>query len=176
MSTGLTDIVAKCLATQPSARYPDAAALADDLRRHLNDLPLRGVSNRSLVERWRKWRRRQPGALRWGSAWCLTLSAMIVAASLGLAFHRQRLHEIETDLEDGRKLRLEHQFPDAIRVLSRGRLRMAAVPAAGHLAGQLDRELRLARRGQKAAALHSLADLIRFRYGLDPPSGEKPQP
>ena len=129
VSTGLTDIVAKCLATQPSARYPDAAALADDLRRHLNDLPLRGVANRSLVERWRKWRRRQPGALRWGSAWCLTLSAMLVAASLGLAFHRQRLHEIETDLEDGRKLRLEHQFPDAVRVLSRGRLRMAAVPA-----------------------------------------------
>ena len=48
---------------------------------------------------------------------------------------------------------------------------MAALPAAGHLAGPLDRELRLARRGQKAAALHSLADLIRFRYGLDPPSG-----
>ena len=96
---------------------------------------------------------------------------MIVAASLGLAFHSQRLHEITTDLEDGRKLRLEHQFPEAVRVLSRGRKRMAALPTAGHIAGPLDRELRLARWGQKAAALHHLADFVRFRYGLDPPSG-----
>ena len=101
---------------------------------------------------------------------------MLVAASLGLAFHRQRLHEIETDLEDGRKLRLEHQFPEAVRVLEPGPARMAALPAAGYFASPSDRELRLARRGQKAAALHSLADLIRFRYGLDPPSGEKHRP
>ena len=35
-----------------------AGALAGDLRRHLMHLPLKGVSNRSLPERWRKWRRR----------------------------------------------------------------------------------------------------------------------
>src|SRR3712207_6936721 len=45
-------------------RYPTAQALADDLRRHLTDQPLAGVSNRSLAERWRKWRRRRPGRLR----------------------------------------------------------------------------------------------------------------
>ena len=43
-----SDIVRKCLARDPADRYPDAASLADDLRRHLNDLPLRGVPNRSL--------------------------------------------------------------------------------------------------------------------------------
>ena len=32
VSPGLTDIVRKCLATSPSARYNSAAALADDLR------------------------------------------------------------------------------------------------------------------------------------------------
>ncbi len=44
----------------PRDRYRDAASLADDLRRHLADLPLRGVPNRSWPERWRKWRRRHP--------------------------------------------------------------------------------------------------------------------
>lgn len=65
VSVGLADIVAKCLAEAPQARYPDAASLADDLRRHLSDRPLRGVRNRSWTERWRKWRRRPhvPGLL-----------------------------------------------------------------------------------------------------------------
>ena len=37
--------------------------LSDDLRRHLNNRPLRGVRNRSLSERWHKWRARRPYAL-----------------------------------------------------------------------------------------------------------------
>ena len=52
--TGLADVIRKCLATDPNDRYPDAAALADDLRRHMADLPLRGVSQpepaRALAE------------------------------------------------------------------------------------------------------------------------------
>jgi serine/threonine protein kinase len=60
VSTGLSDVIARCLAPRADDRYPDAAALADDLRRHLADLPLRGVGNRDLRERWRKWRRRRP--------------------------------------------------------------------------------------------------------------------
>ncbi len=43
VSTGLADLIRKCLATDPNDRYPDAAALADDLRRHMADQPLRGV-------------------------------------------------------------------------------------------------------------------------------------
>jgi serine/threonine protein kinase/Tfp pilus assembly protein PilF len=65
VSVGLSDIVRRCLARRPEDRYPDAAALADDLRRHLADLPLRGVRNRDLRERWRKWRRRRPSAPLW---------------------------------------------------------------------------------------------------------------
>lgn len=62
---GLTDILRRCTATDPSNRYPHAAAVATDLRRHLNHLPLLGVPNRSLRERWRKWRRRSPQGLLW---------------------------------------------------------------------------------------------------------------
>ena len=74
---GLTDIVRRCLAADPAARYPTAAALAEDLRRHLDDLPLKGVPNRSPRERrpnggggalacppaspWARWARHDPG-------------------------------------------------------------------------------------------------------------------
>src|SRR5205085_8844896 len=71
---GLTDILDRCTAADPAARYPTAAVLAADLRRHLADLPLKGVRNRSLAERWGKWRRRRPAALP------LTLAAAVLAA------------------------------------------------------------------------------------------------
>ena len=41
-----------CLSADPAARYATGAELAADLRRHLTDLPLRGVANRSPAERW----------------------------------------------------------------------------------------------------------------------------
>ncbi|HEX4611241.1 MAG TPA: serine/threonine-protein kinase, partial [Urbifossiella sp.] len=62
VTAGLSDVVAKTTAPAAADRYPTAAALAADLRRHLSDLPLRGVRNRSVRERWRKWRRRRPYA------------------------------------------------------------------------------------------------------------------
>ena len=55
VSPGLSDIIRKCLCDHPCDRYADAAALASDLRRHLSNLPLRGVPNRSLTERWRSF-------------------------------------------------------------------------------------------------------------------------
>ena len=87
----------------PRDRYTDAAALAADLRRHLDDLPLRGVANRSPVERLRKWRRRRP----YGAA--ADLVFLVVAAArryrgVGLlsAAYRQRVDEVEAALASGR--------------------------------------------------------------------------
>jgi serine/threonine protein kinase len=60
VTTGLADILARALAVDLGTRYPNAAALANDLRRHLEHLPLQGVPNRSFVERWWKWWRRHP--------------------------------------------------------------------------------------------------------------------
>jgi tetratricopeptide (TPR) repeat protein len=175
VSVGLVDIVQKCLAVKPSERFGDAASLADDLRRHLNDLPLRGVTNRSLAERWRKWRRRQPAALARGTAWSVTLAAIVVAVALGHAFYRQRVREVETDVEDGQKLRVERRFSEAIRVLNRGLERASTLPAPDYLKGLLNSQLRLAKLGQKAADLHHLADLVRFWYGITPPAGDEAQ-
>ena len=132
VSVGLADIIHKCLAPKPSARYHDAAALADDLRLHLNDLPLRGVANRSPIERWRKRQRRLGSPAR--QARRLTaLAGIVVALALAAAVYSQRAHEIEANLEDGRRYRLERKYPEAVRVLGRGLERAAAVPGAGHL-------------------------------------------
>src|SRR5262249_45117600 len=49
VSVGLADLLDRCLAGRAADRYPDAATLAADLRRHLADEPLRGVANRDLL-------------------------------------------------------------------------------------------------------------------------------
>lgn len=59
-SPAIAALVRKLLAERPEDRYPSAAALEEDLRRHLADRPLRHVRNPSLAERTAKWRRRHP--------------------------------------------------------------------------------------------------------------------
>jgi hypothetical protein len=68
-------ILARALDLEPTRRYQTAAALAADLRRHLADEPLRGVRERGLAERWRKWRRRRPHTITW--RWCVTPGATV---------------------------------------------------------------------------------------------------
>jgi serine/threonine protein kinase len=51
VSIGLSDIIARCLSADPGERYPTAAALAADLRRHLTNQPFAGVPNHRLIER-----------------------------------------------------------------------------------------------------------------------------
>jgi serine/threonine protein kinase/tetratricopeptide (TPR) repeat protein len=133
---GLSAIVARCLEAEPSARYPDAATLSGDLRRFLDGLPLRGVANRSVVERWRNWRRRSPHAM---IRMVIFAVAVVVACSaLGLlrAGYLQRVREsaVRQELAEG---------------------------------------LARSRKGAKAEELHRLAELVRFRYTIDPPPTEE---
>jgi serine/threonine protein kinase/tetratricopeptide (TPR) repeat protein len=172
VTTGLGDIVEKCLAPRPIDRYPDALTLADDLRRHLNHLPLRGTLNRSLAERWQKWRRREPWALAGGMTWLSALATLLIAGFLGLAYSRQRIHEAETDLEDGRRLAADHQFSDAVRLLTRGRERLSRIPGTARLATLLETERDRARIGQQANELRNISDMVRFWYGTKLPAGE----
>jgi serine/threonine protein kinase/tetratricopeptide (TPR) repeat protein len=175
VSVGLADIIDKCLAAKPIDRYPDAAALAEDLRRHLNDLPLQGVANRSLAETWKKWRCRRPAALSRGSAAVLALTTMLIVLEVARSAYEQRVHEIKAALEDGKRLRDLGRFSEAALTLSRGLNRAGGIPTVAPLRGTLSEQLRLARQGQKAAALHELAELIRFRYGIDPPEAAEAQ-
>lgn len=84
ISRGLADILARCLDPRAERRYASAAEFAEDLRRHMNDLPLRGVPNRSWTERWSKWRRRSPHDLaRYGLA--VILLGLAVAGAVVVA-------------------------------------------------------------------------------------------
>src|SRR5207248_9847878 len=60
VSPAAESIVRHCLHPDPAQRYQSAAALKEDLERHLANLPLRHAPEPSLRERLRKWRRRHP--------------------------------------------------------------------------------------------------------------------
>ena len=173
VSVGLSDIIRKCLRPDPADRYPDASSLATDLRRHLNHLPLLGVPNRSLLERWRKWRRRRPSALPRKLVLAVSVATLISASAFVSNAYRQRVQEIESALEAGRESLARQQFAEAARSLSNALKLAGPTPAVGKLRRALTEELLLVQRDWKAAELHRLADLIRFRYGLAPQPSEE---
>jgi len=124
------DMLAKCLASEPADRYSGAAEFAADLRRQLANLPVRGVRNRSFVERWRKWRRRRPqGAALLG----LVATALVAtgAATVSIGLHLdQRRDEALRALQVGERQLQTHQFDEALSTLSRGREIASGLPGA----------------------------------------------
>ena len=173
VSVGLSDVIHKCLCPDPRDRYANAAALAADLRRHLDDLPLEGVSNRSVSERWRKWRRRRPHSL--SSTVIVLVSMMTAFAAMVLlwAEFRQRVHEVETSLAEGRAYLDRRQYAEATKSLKHGQALADHLPTLGQVRAELGVELERAQRDAKAADLHHVAELIRYRYGIDPPPAEE---
>jgi len=163
VSVGLSDVVGRCLAAEPAARYPDAAALADDLRRHLADLPLRGVRNRSVAERWHKWRRRRPHALSVGAALALVL--LLVGLVGGYIAHRRdaarvALAEGDAELARGRAAEARGAF-------RRGLAATTDLPFGDDLVNQLTDGLRRAARAAAADDLHAVAEGMRAISAAD---------
>jgi serine/threonine protein kinase len=175
VSLGLADILHKCLAHAPEARYQAADDLAQDLLRHLGDLPLRGAPNRSWQERWHKWRRRRPHALA-SAALVGVLALVLVGAGLfgwlqhrssrhqqELAHHEagERLWQADQALSHGR-LQIEAQkFDLALATLDHG---LALVPDSAEgraLAQQLREQRRLAQGRQAAQLLHEGVNALR---------------
>jgi len=173
---GLADLLARCLAADPRRRYPDAGAVAADLRRHLADLPLRGVGNRSPAERWRKWRRRHPDApARLGTAAAVAAAAVAIAC-VAAAETNRRLGGAEAALAEGRNHLAAHAYPAAERALGRGLALTAPVaplgdwlPRLGGLRRDLGRQFGRARRARGVEELHQLADHLRLLYGTAAP-------
>lgn len=162
VSRGLADIVHKCLSADAAARYPDAAALADDLRRHLSDRPLHGVRNRSLTERWHKWRRRQPAALPVLALLALALMAATAAAAVAWSGLTQRIVTATEALETARQQRDAGHYALATRTLERGRAQLQWVPFSSSLRQQLADALHRTADQETLAVLRRLLDQLRF--------------
>jgi tetratricopeptide (TPR) repeat protein len=137
------------------------------------NLPLRGVPNRSLGERWRKWRRRQPTALTRGVLLLVLVGfALLAAGSFGIAY-RQRSRDIDHALVQGRTLLERRQFTEAAETFRRGLSLAKQLPGAARRREALARQLAYAARGAKREELHRLADFVRFRYGVALPPAEE---
>ena len=180
---GLADIVARCLEYDPARRYATAAELAEDLRRHLADLPLRGVRNRSLSERLRKWGRRHPrAAVRAARLAAFTSVLSLTGWMLAGGDTAQRLRGAEALLAEGRN-RMDHRdYPAAAQALDQGLGLVEgswrspiARPAAESpdIRQDLKSQLARARRYQLAEELHELADGLRLLYGSDRAPSER---
>ncbi|MFO0848462.1 MAG: tetratricopeptide repeat protein [Gemmataceae bacterium] len=158
LSRGAADILARCTAADPAARYPAAGDVAADLRRHLSDRPLKGVGNRSLRERWRKWRRRHPYALPLGS-----VLATLAAVALGLAAHADRLADRgRAALRDGRAHLADGRYTEAAEVLRAGEAVAAGLPFRAGLRAELRAARAAAERAVAADDLHAFAERVRW--------------
>jgi serine/threonine protein kinase/tetratricopeptide (TPR) repeat protein len=165
VSVGLADVIGKCQCSDPPGRYATAAELAADLRRHLLDLPLRGVRNRSIPERWRKWRRHQPYALALGA---MAITVLAAALSLGLFAYGhvgQQRRDAESALAEGQDQIKKRAYGQAVATLVRGVALTNKVPGGSDRAEQMNGQLRLARRAQAAEQLHVLVERLRFLDG-----------
>ena len=166
---GLADILARCLRPAPDDRYASAADVATDLRRQLADLLLIGVRNRSLLERWRKWRRRRPYSLILGGLLAAALAATAAATTLFMLYLGQQRDAAGAALVEGHRQRQERQYAEALATLRRGQAAVEPLPGNGDLKIGLADEVRRAEQGQAAQELHQVADHMRFLYGSSLP-------
>jgi serine/threonine protein kinase len=167
VSVGLADVVNKCLASDPDDRYRDMAALAADLRRYLAYLPFSGVRNRSLVERWRNWRRRRPHGIALTGMMLAVLTAAGAVALGAASYFSQRIDQARTALTAGHRQLERKEWQEAIQTLQEGLSVARSIPFARHLVEDLESQLRRANRAAAAGELHRLTDRVRFFYGAD---------
>jgi eukaryotic-like serine/threonine-protein kinase len=94
----LESITRKCLAPTPEARYQQADEVAEDLRRFLEDQPLKHAPELSRLERLQKWVRRHPAVTSSGS---IAAAAVFVLVTIGAALIGARGHLAHAEEELG---------------------------------------------------------------------------
>ncbi len=95
----LESIARKCLDPDPARRYQQGDHLAEDLRRFLEDRPLRYAPELSREEQVRKFFRRHPRLTTSGS---VLVAALIVLLTVGAALIGARSHLVEARTQLGK--------------------------------------------------------------------------
>jgi WD40 repeat protein/serine/threonine protein kinase len=128
----LETIVLKAVARDPAARYASAAEMADDLRRFIDDRPIR-ARRASALERFRRWGRRNPGL----AVALMTVLATLLLGTAVSTFFAVVAHGHAARSRDNES-RAEAQAEEAHR--KKGEAETARVQA--ELAGQVAEEAR----------------------------------
>jgi WD40 repeat protein/serine/threonine protein kinase len=124
----LETIVVKAIARDAAGRYPTAMALADDLRRFLDDKPIHARRLGAAEQAWR-WARRNPTVA--GSLGAVAAALLAVAALALLYAHRQardaaRIRELAGETTKASR-KAEEQARRAVSALGQSNLRLAAL-------------------------------------------------
>ena len=109
----LETVVLKAMAKAPADRYPTARALADDLRRFLDDRPV-AARRPTPLDRARRWARRNTGVL-WAAVALLALVAAGLGAFAAFAAREQARTQAALDRERERAREAEERFELARR-------------------------------------------------------------
>ncbi|MFI5337234.1 MAG: protein kinase [Opitutales bacterium] len=157
----LAIICLKCLHKEPGCRYASARELADDLRRFLNDEPIRARPP-GRWERSRRWLRRRP-ALAVGLVAAVLLTSGLVGG--GLWLNRQQAAQargVEEDLQEATLQQKKFAWAEAVAALERAKGRLGAGGPA-----ELHRRVEQAAHGlhqaRRDAALAARLEAIRLK-------------
>jgi WD40 repeat protein/tetratricopeptide (TPR) repeat protein len=171
----LETIVLKAIDKDAARRYATAEAMAEDLRRFLDDEPIR-ARRASAAERYARWARHHPGIATLGAV----LTAVLVLStvvSLIVAGHMARLAEDRKNAANAeRSARQDADRTAKAEIAARAdadRARDAAKQARNAAAYQaagllLDRGIEDARGGEPARALHLFVQALRALPADDP--------
>lgn len=168
VSVGLADIVARCLAPRPEDRYPNARQLAEDLRRHVFDEPLAHVPNRSLAERWSKWRRRRPHSLAIAALSAILFVSAIAGAGFVQKTFNDRRQAAETLFGQGQAHLADNRFDQAIEAFHDARETLPPTSNSTDLRSAIDRGLAIALRSQYVNELAEVVDAMRLARFNEP--------
>lgn len=163
-SPGLSDIIEKCLADDPNQRYATASALAMDLRCHVSDMPLREVRNRSVRERWEKWRRRSPMMLSFLMMIIAVLSAALTLGIIGISHIQHRQQQALQSYHDGLREFANQDYESAKTAFERSHSLSQGVGADEQLAHQAKQQAKEADYQRMTKKFHQLMEQMRQHY------------
>jgi serine/threonine protein kinase len=114
--TELETILLKAMAKEPAQRYESAQELAEDLRRFLENQPIR-ARRPSLAQRLTMWTRRHRALVRVAAA-TLVVASVAMIAGLALLWHQKRQTVAALQSEAEQRQRAEQNWQLALKALN----------------------------------------------------------